>query len=152
MDIDLSGGKADGKWTALQIAKRINDGLVADATYGATYGAVASADSEGHLTVQSIANNTPIIVVAGSSASAVAAVKMTAGTYNGAATGGTSRKGSYILLANPMNFVFAMVDSIRAYTKFFPEKDYFGIYQYQEVDFKVEDADKVVKISNFLCQ
>lgn len=150
-DIDVSGGKADGKWTALQIAKRINDYLVAN-TYGATYANCASADSEGNLVITALNNNDSVIVTAGSTADAVGALTLTPATNSGAASSGTSYKGSYILLANPMNFIFAMTDNIRAYTKYWPERDFFGLYQYQEVDVAVEDADKVVKLTNFLCQ
>jgi hypothetical protein len=75
---------------------------------------------------------------------------LTAATYNGSDAGnaGTVYEGSFILLTNPMNLIYAMLMGTRIFSEFNKNYDRIETVVYNQVAVEVENIDAVVKAIN----
>lgn len=71
------------------------------------------------------------------------------GSYAGAALGaGTINEGTFILLCNPKNLIFGMLDETRIYSEFNKDQDCIETVIYNQVAVNVENLEAIVKITN----
>ena len=63
-------------------------------------------------------------------------------------TGGTQREGTYVLLTQPKNLMWGMLDGIRTFTEFKKDSDVIETTLYTQIAAAVEDLRGVVKIAN----
>lgn len=142
-----------------EIAKKINDDLVADGGYGTAYANVARDDGDGFLLLTSplkgaTTPDTSEIEINGGGApsnSASTVVFNDAGTVTVAgedAGAGKSKTGTFIWLVNPMNFIYGVLDRTRVHSFFKQEFDKTQVVMYNWTDYQVEELDAVVKITN----
>lgn len=61
---------------------------------------------------------------------------------------GTANEGTFILLANPKNLIFGMVDDTRVYSEFDKDEDCVGTVVYNQVAVNIENLEAIVKIVN----
>lgn len=134
-------------YETFELAKAINDAYVT--AHGAAYKYVARDDGDGNLLFVSPTTG------AGSSVAIVATVNdayailgLTVGVTTGAASGGTVLEGSFIWLANPLNFIWGILDGTRIFTEFNKNYDRIESIIYNQVEAKVENLDAVVKCVN----
>jgi hypothetical protein len=82
--------------------------------------------------------------------SAMALLGLTVGVNAGVAagTGDTVAEGSFIWLANPKNFIQAILAGTRVYSKFNQDYDRIEVRVYNQVDMAVENPDAIVKAIN----
>jgi len=151
LDIDNAGAHevtlTQGVWEAIRIAAQLN----ADATFAAN-GLVAS-DNDGRLQLASSTTGaTSEIDIQATSTpgqSAYAALGLTIAATTGAAAGsGSLNEGTLIWLANPMNFIFGMLDSTRVFSEFNKDYDRVEVVMYNEVAVQVENLESIVKVTN----
>lgn len=142
-----------------EIAKKINDTLVADPNYGAKYANVARDDGDGFLLLVSplkgaTTPDTSEIEINGGGAPANSASTL---IFNNAGTitvtgdnagSGKSKTGTFIWLVNPMNFIYGVLDRTRVHSFFAQANDKTQIVMYNWTDYQVEELDAVVKIVN----
>jgi hypothetical protein len=71
-------------------------------------------------------------------------------THTGAAAGtsNTVYEGSFLLLANPKNFIFGILDGTRIFTEFNKNTDQIETIVYNQADAQVENVDAIVKTKN----
>lgn len=72
----------------------------------------------------------------------------TIGTYTGAAGSGTAPDGSFIILSNPKNLMFGMLDGTRIYSEFNKDRDRIEVVMYNQVACQIENLDAVVLVKN----
>jgi len=70
-------------------------------------------------------------------------------TVNGAAAGaGTNRQGTFMWLADPAEFLWALLDRTRIYAEYQKGTDRVETVIYDQMDFKVQNLDAIVKVNN----
>ena len=149
MDVDNAGAQeitiTAGVYTAAAIATAINAGH-------ASFAGVASDNGYGQLLLQSptTGSTSEIDIQAPSAASSYTELGLTVGVNAGSDSGVADNipEGSFIWLANPMNFVNAILGKTRMYSEFNKDKDRIEVVIYNEVDYKVENLDAIVKATN----
>jgi hypothetical protein len=147
VDIDNAGAVTvtfpQGVFHAIEIAAFIN------ATPGLS--GVASATREGQVVITSpttgAASEVDIQVVALDSYTELGfTVGVTVGVNAGG--GGDVSEGTEIVLCNPKNLIWAMLDGTRVYSEFNKGRDRVETVVYNQVDTKIENIDALVKIVN----
>lgn len=112
---------------------------------------LASDDTHGRLVLaSSTVGSTSVIALNATATDAYDTLGLSEGTKTGANDGsaGTVNDGSFIWLANPKNFIAAMRGNTRLYSEFNKDYDRLETVIYNEVDFKVENTDAIVKAVN----
>jgi len=153
IDIDVDNAGAyemalpEGVWEAIRIAAFIN----ADATFIAN-GLVAS-DDDGRLRLTSsttgAASEIDIQAPSTPAQAAYATLGLTIAVVTGAASGaGTVLEGTFMWLANPMNFIFGMLDQTRVFSEFNKDYDRVEVVMYNEVAVQIENLESIVKAIN----
>lgn len=149
--ITLTSGAAT--LDAVQVAQKINAGLVAGEDVGAAYGNVARVTKYGQLELVSPTTGTGSnIVIAEGTAETVPALTvlgLTAATTTGtAAAAGSSNDGSFMWLLNPQNLIYGVLDGTRIYTEFNRNTDSIEATIFNQVAFNVENLNAIVKATN----
>jgi len=154
INIDVDNGGAhemtlpQGVWEAIRIAAFIN----ADSTFAAA-GLVAS-DDDGKLKLVSAsstgtASEIDIQATSTPAQAAYTTLGLTVAVTTGAAAGaGTEDLGTFVWLANPMNFIFGMLDQTRIFSEFNKDYDRVEVVMYNEVAVQVENLESIVRIDN----
>lgn len=152
VDIELTA--VDATLDAVQVAATINAALEADGNHGTDYKNVVRVDSEGRLVFVSPttgATSSVELAEGATSGDSLAALGLTAGATAGAGgSAGALNNGTFMWLANPRNFIWAMLDGTRIFTEFNKDKDVVESVIYNHVDAQIENLDAVVKVSNIL--
>lgn len=147
LNVDAAGNIAvtlnPGTQFVSQIANTINS--------TAGLAGVASDNGFGQLVLKSptvgIASTVEVVAVANNAYTTLGlTVAVTTGSNVGVA--GNLREGSYIWLANPLNFYWVMLNQTRMYTEFNKDYDRLEIVVYNEIDCGIELRDAVVKGTN----
>lgn len=147
VDIDNAGAVTvtfpQGVFHAIEIAAFINA--------AAGLAGVASETREGQVVLTSpttgVLSEVDIQAVALDSYSTLG---FTAGVTNGvdAGSGGEVNEGTEIILCNPKNLVWAVLDGTRVYAEFNKNRDRVETIVYNQVDTKIENINAIVKIIN----
>jgi len=146
------------------VAKAINDAFLAAGAYGLLYANVARDDREGRLLLTSPTTGAASAIkfepVAVASQGWVVLGLLPAPVnpntpaaevvYSGAASGSANlvNEGSFVLLTNPKNLVWGILDGTRIFTEFNKNTDQIESIVYNQVDAKIENADAIVKAVN----
>jgi len=132
----------EGTFEAFELAGMING---ADSSLAG----VAGDDGEGRLMIKSPTTGTSstVVIAAGTANSTLG---LTAATYAGSNAGSASLvpEGTFIWLANPKNFIWAILNGTRVHTEY--EKDYDRIETvvYNKIDSAIENKNGIVKATN----
>lgn len=157
LDIDNAGAVTvtitAGTLETVVVANLINAAYVT--AHGAAYRNIAADDGFGHLILKSpttgAASEVEIQTVA-NQAAVTLGFDVSGGypvTKNGAAAGANSvLEGSFIMLCNPRNLIFGMLDGTRVFTEFDKNNDRIETTMYNQVDAKIENLDSIVLIQN----
>jgi hypothetical protein len=154
-----------GTLNTVTVAQAINAALAADvANYGIFYANVARDDREGRLLLTSpttgvasaikfepVAVGVQAYVVLGLLPAPVAPNTPAAEVvFAGAASGSANlvNEGSFVLLTNPKNLVWGILDGTRIFTEFNKNTDQIESIVYNQVDAKIENVDAIVKAVN----
>ena len=158
IQIDLStglkNGVTKGPLTAWQVAKVINDALVADGGYGATYAKVASDDGFGRLVLTGKGTGTASIIDVDDATGTNDANSLFGWAANpsaqaGAAAGsGTQPNGTFVWLSSPRNFIYAVLGKTRVSSFYQQTSDRLEVVCFNEVDYQIEETDALVKVRN----
>lgn len=170
LDIDNKGALSivlpHGTLDCVTIARAINSALVASGSYGLDYANVARDNREGELMLTSpITGATseieyrPVAVTSqaytvlgllGTPTTGVPNWPTAPVTYNGSAAGSAHliNEGSPMLLANPKNLVWGILDGTRIFTEFNKNTDQIESIVYNQIDAQMENADAIVKTTN----
>lgn len=153
----LENGVSQGPVHARQVAKAINDALVADVNYGVAYKNVAKDDGTGRVLITGLVSGATGLIefshTAAPANDATALIGFSTGNtaYVGkAAASGTRKTGTFIWLANPANFLYGVLEGTRIHSRFMEESDVNRFVMYNWADFQVEELDYVVKIKDVL--
>jgi len=153
LNIDAAGAHEivlpNGVWEAIRIAAFLN----ADVTYAAN--GLVAVDDDGRVKLSSSTTGalSTVAVLATSTPAQNVAPTLGIGlaTYTGAAIGsGTEDAGTILWLANPMNFIFGMLDSTRVFSEFNKDYDRVEVVMYNEVAVQVENLESIVKAINIV--
>lgn len=132
-----------GTWFASQIAHFINSahtslaGIASDDGFGRLVLTSKNVGSTGVISIQDIENN------------AYAELGLSVGDVTGKDEGfGVVYEGTFIWLANPKNFIVAMLNGTRVYSEFNKDYDRLETVVYNEIDVQVENLDAIVKAVN----
>ena len=153
LNIDAAGAHEiaipEGVWEAIRIAAFLN----ADATYAAD--GLVAVDDDGRIRLSSSTTGAASTVAVLATATPAENIAPTLGiplaTYTGAAAGsGTEDVGTIMWLANPMNFIFGMLDSTRVFSEFNKDYDRVEVVMYNEIAVQVENLESIVKAINIV--
>lgn len=135
----------EGVHETVEIARQVNVALVA----GGITDIVASDNGDGQLLLATNTTGVASVVTINASTSAVT-LGLTVATTTGsdAGTAGNVLEGSFILLTNPLNLIFAMLAGTRIFSEFNKDYDRIDTVVYNQVDVDVENIDAVVKAIN----
>ena len=136
-----------GVHETVEIARQINVAIIA----GGITDIVASDNGDGQLLyVCTTTGTTSKVIIAAGTNDANTTLGLTVATTTGsdAGTGGDVLEGSFILLTNPLNLIFAMLAGTRIFSEFNKEYDRIDTVVYNQVDVDVENIDAVVKAIN----
>jgi len=139
----------DTTYETREVAKAINDAYVA--AHGAAYQYVASDNGMGALLLKSPTTggaSTVALTAVADDCYVLLGFPTIPVTGTGAATGGTVFEGSFIWLANPLNFIWGILDGTRIFTEFNKNFDRIESIIYNQVEAQVENLDAVVKAVN----
>lgn len=132
-----------GTLQTVEVAKAINDAVAA---------VVAFVAEDGKLTIQSATTGSgaSFIVAAGDTNDALSIIDLTAATFTGndAGVSATANDASFIWLANPNNFIHAILDGPRMFSEFNRDLDQIEFTMFNQVDMQIENLDAIVKIKN----
>jgi len=150
LNVDGAGNRTvtlpGGVWEAIRIAAFLN----ADANLAAD-GLVAS-DNDGR--VQLLSSTTgagsTLATTTGNANSTLGFADSTTIGQGAAAGSGTALDGTFMWLANPMNFIFGMLDMTRVFSEFNKDYDRVEVVMYNQVAVAVENLESVVKGTNIL--
>ncbi len=155
--VTITGAGVTKTLDTVEVAKLINDALVADTTnHGTAFANVARDDGTGRLMLISPTTGTTSTIEVSESGSPNDTLNIlgigTSGfdtTYTGtAANAGTAPDGTFCWLTNPQNLIFAMLDGTRIFTEFNKDTDVIESVIYNQVDAKIENYDALVKAVN----
>ncbi len=161
--VDLSAGLklsvAKGPLLAVDLAKVINDYLSGSSGYNsAVYANVASDDGDGFLVLTSPTTGASSAIIINESSAPATNADVATGmvatgdaaetTSGGAAGAGVSKSGSAILLANPQNLLYGVVEQVRVSSFYEQKSDKDQVVIYSWADFQIEEVDAIVKIKN----
>lgn len=134
-------------YETFELAKIINDAYVT--AHGAAYKYVARDDGDGQLLFVSPTTGVgSTVAIVGVANDAYTILGLTVAVTSGAATGGTILEGSFIWLANPLNFIWGILDGTRIFTEFNKNYDRIESIIYNQVEARIENQDAVVKAVN----
>lgn len=152
LKIAIDGGAAvtitllAGVFELVRIAKQINDALNAAYTTNKVY---ASDNTFGQIRLASATTGTGSIVdIQANATNAYATLGLTIATTTGANTNGVIRKGTFMLLCNPQNLIFAMLMGTRVYSEYRKENDRIETIIFNQVQCHIENNDAIVKVKN----
>jgi len=136
-----------GTWDTVTVAASINAQMIA----GGITLIVCSDDGDGQLKFETTDTGVAatFTLAAGANDFLVTA-GVTPAVYTGAAagTGGTVDEGSFIILTNPLNMIFGMLDGTRVFSEFNKDYDRIETVVFNQVDAKIENIDALVKVIN----
>ncbi len=94
--------------------------------------------------------STSTFVIGSASDNAYSTLGISEGPYAGqnAASTNVKREGSFIWLADPMNFIQVILGQMRIYNDYYPRTDHFETVIYHENDYVIEEYEAIVKIIN----
>ncbi len=142
IDIDNAGATAitlpTGTFEAVILTHVINTALGANIAYD---------DGTGRIVLQSTTTGvaSEVDIQAGN---ANLTLGFTVAVVAGAAAPGTIGEGSFIMLCNPKNLIFGMLDSTRIFSEFEKNYDRIETIMYNHLDAKIENLDAMVLIDN----
>lgn len=146
IDVDNAGAVTvvltAGTHETVEIARQINAALGVD---------VAFDDGEGRLLLKSpTTGTTSEIDIQAVATDAYATLGLTAGVYAGVNAGSSSsvKEGTFLLLANPKNFIWGLLDGTRIYAEFNKDRDRIEVVMYNQVALAIENIEAVVKVKN----
>jgi HK97 family phage major capsid protein len=123
----------------------------------AVFSGIASDDAQGRLVLQTLTRGSTSEVDVKVASTSLTVLGFTAGAVTGGAAGSsnTLNDGTYLMLANPMNFIWGIVmygggntDGTRVYSEYNKDFDRNEIVAYNQVDYKIENIDAIVKVKN----
>lgn len=112
---------------------------------------VASSSREGQIILTSPTTGaTSSVAIVANANDCYATLGLTAGTTTGvdAGAGGEVSEATEILLCNPKNLIWGVLDGTRVYAEFNKNRDRVETVVYNQVDCKIENIDAIVKIKN----
>ena len=128
-----------------QIVKQINDAFVVTATP-----AIAFDNGDGLVTVKTLGTGaaTSVAITAGGARDISSTLGLTDGvvsiSVSGADSSGTVLEGSFIMLTNPRNLIWAILDGTRIFSEFNKDYDRTEVVAYNQVDAQIENPDALV--------
>lgn len=134
---------AQGVFDLVQVVKTINDAFVAA---GAPAFAINNGNDQIRLQTTGTGATASIVTGTGNANATLGFANST--TKAGAASGGTLNEGSVILLTNPKNLIWAILDGTRVFTEFNKDYDRIESVVYNQLDYEIENLDAVVMITN----
>jgi hypothetical protein len=144
-DDDVTVTLPQGVYLPVEIANILN-------TYAGLSATVSRDSGDGRLLIQSRASGADqTIELKTVELSAYAELGLTVGLYTGAdvGKGGSSlNQGSIIMLTNPMNLIFGMLDQTRVYSEFKKDFDRVEVVIYNQIENAIENLDSIVKAIN----
>lgn len=148
IDVDNAGAVAitlvAGTREVVVVANEINTQLIAG---GAA--AIATDSGDGLLLLKSPTTGAASEVdIQATANDAYTTLGLTVAVTPGAASGGSVLEGSFILLTNPRNLIWAILDGTRIFTEFNKNFDRIESVIFNQVDAKIENVDAIVKIKN----
>jgi len=146
VSVDMGASAASVVLNAPQVCKLINDQYVAG--FGATYQYVASTNGFGAIVLTSPTTGaTSEIDIQASATNVYTILGLTIAAVTGAAAGANSlNEGTFIWLADPMNFIYGILGSTRVLSEYNKDYDRVEVVMYNDVDFAVENNDAIVKV------
>lgn len=150
VDIDNAGAVTvtltAGVFLPTEIAQQINDAYVT--AHGATYGAIARDDGIGRIFfVSPTTGTTSEVDIQAVANDAYDALGLTEAVTSGEASGDVFQ-GTKILLANPKNLVFGMLDGTRVFGQFNMNYDRLETRVFNQIEYEIEDLDAVAIATN----
>jgi hypothetical protein len=137
---------------AVEVAKKINDALAADGSYGSAYANVARVTSDSRLLLVSPTYGSASTIVIDDPDSPTYTTTLLGFEGNlsatGAASGGTSIDGSWMWLLNPQNLIWAILDGTRIFTEFNRDRDRIEATIFNFVALQIENLSSIVKAIN----
>ena len=128
-----------------QIVQQINDVFTAQAVP-----AIAFDDGYGQLVIKTLAVGaaTSIAITAGGAQDASRTLGLTDGVANvavaGADTTGVAKEGTFIMLTNPRNLLWGVLDGTRMFTEFNKDFDRIETVLFNQTDAEIENPDALV--------
>jgi hypothetical protein len=142
----LTGG---GVLETRQIVKQINDAFVATTTP-----AIAFDNGDGLVTIKTLGTGAgvSIAITAAGARDISGTLGLTDGAISvavaGAAGSGTVLEGSFIMLTNPRNLIWAILDGTRIFSEFNKDFDRTEVVAFNQVDTAIENPDALVLATN----
>lgn len=140
---------AGGVLETRQIVKQINDAFSQTSTP-----AIAFDNGDGLVTMKTLGTGggVSIVVTAGVARDISGTIGLTDGTISVTATGaagsGTVLEGGFIMLTNPKNLIWAILDGTRIFSEFNKDFDRTEVVAFNQVDAQIENADALVLATN----
>lgn len=132
-----------------QIVKQINDAFAA-----VSYPALAFDNGDGLVTIRTRGTGAAvsIAITAGGAADISDTLGLTDGIANvavaGADNSGTVLEGGFIMLTNPRNLIWGILDGTRVFSEFNKDYDRTEVVAFNQVDAEIENPDALVLATN----
>jgi hypothetical protein len=132
-----------------QIVAQLNAAFIAQSAQ-----AIAFDNGDGLLTIKTLTTGAgaSIAVTAGGARDISGTLGLTDGitsvSVSGAASSGTVLEGSFIMLTNPRNLIWAILDGTRVFSEFNKDYDRTEVVAYNQVDAEIENPDALVLATN----
>lgn len=137
-----TGGNID----AVQVIAAIN--LAIKTAYPSGIPAIAYDDGWGRVVLRSVAKGASQTLVVGGASTAASTIGWTLGSTAGADNTGVVREGSFIMLCNPKNLIWGILDGTRMFTQFNKDFDRIESVVYNQVATAIENPDAMVLATN----
>lgn len=144
--ITLVGDTTDGSvLETRQVVQQLNDAFAAAATR-----AIAFDDGFGQLLIKTLDKGaaTSIVITAGAIPDASRTLGLTDGVANSSSTGddtsGVVKEGTFIMLTNPRNLLWGVLDGTRMFTEFNKDFDRIETVLFNQTDAAIENPDALV--------
>ena len=141
---------AGGVLETRQIVKQLNDAFAANGD-----AAIAFDNGDGLVTIKTLGTGAGVSVAitnAGAARDISGTLGLTDGlanvTVTGAAASGTVLEGSFIMLTNPRNLIWAILDGTRIFSEFNKDFDRTEVVAFNQVDAAIENPDALVLSTN----
>lgn len=136
-----NGGNVD----AVQVIKAINDAIKASASAGL---AIAYDDGWGRVVLKTVGKGAGVSLNVKAGSTAAATLGWALGLVAGADNTGVVREGSFVMLCNPKNLIWGILDGTRMFTSFNKDFDRIESVVYNQVATAIENLDAVVLGTN----
>lgn len=142
VNVTLPGGfsSTGGVKDAVDVIKAINDAIKASASAGL---AIAYDDGWGRVVLRTTGKGSAQAIVL-ANATGDATIGWTPATYSGTDNTGIVHEGSFIMLCNPKNLLWGILDGTRMFTQYNKDFDRIESVVYNQVATNIENLDAMV--------